>query len=58
MSVLRCSGHYGDLEKLSPSVLISIDTAQKMKFSMKNFSSNCDQICSFLRIWSYLLENP
>ena len=27
------------------------DTAQKMKFTIENFFSKCDQICSFLRIW-------
>ena len=27
-----------------------------MKFSIKDFSSKCDQIRCFLRIWSYLLE--
>ena len=31
-------------------------TAQKMKFSIKNFFSKRDQICSFLRIWSHLLK--
>ena len=31
-------------------------TAQKMKFSIKDFFSKCDQICSFLRIWSSLLK--
>ena len=31
-------------------------TAQQMKFSIKDFSSKCDQIRSFLRIWSHLLE--
>ena len=31
-------------------------TAQKMKFSIKDFFSKCDQICSFLRIWSHLLK--
>ena len=31
-------------------------TAQKMKFSIKDFLSKCDQICSFLRIWSLLLK--
>ena len=31
-------------------------TAQKMKFSMKDFLSKYDQIRSFLRIWSYLLK--
>ena len=30
--------------------------AQKMKFSIKDFFSKCDQICSFLRIWSHLLK--
>ena len=29
---------------------------QKMKFSIKVFSSKCDEIRSFLRIWSHLLE--
>ena len=32
-------------------------TAQKMKFSIKDFFSKYDQIRSFLRIWSYLLKN-
>ena len=27
-----------------------------MKFSIKDFSSKCDQIRSFLQIWSHLLE--
>ena len=31
-------------------------TAQKMKFSIKGFSSKCDQIRRKLRIWSHLLE--
>ena len=31
-------------------------TAQKMKFSIKDFFSKRDQICSFLRIWSHLLK--
>ena len=30
------------------------DNAQNMKFSIKNFFSKCDQIRSFLRIWSHL----
>ena len=32
------------------------DTAQKMKFSIKDFFSKCDQIRKKLRIWSYLLK--
>ena len=39
-------------------VLKNINTAQKMKFSIKDFFSECDQICSFLRIWSHLLKKP
>ena len=31
-------------------------TAQKMKFSIKNFFSKCDQICRKLRVWSHLLK--
>ena len=33
-----------------------IIAAQKMKFSIKDFFSKCDQIRSFLRIWSHLLK--
>ena len=31
-------------------------TAQKMKFSIKDFLSKCDQIRRKLRIWSHLLK--
>ena len=31
-------------------------TAQKMKFSIKDFFRKCDQIHSFLRIWLHLLK--
>ena len=31
-------------------------TGQKMKFSIKDFFSKCDQICRKLRICSYLLK--
>ena len=33
-----------------------MNTAQKKKFSVKDFSRKCDQIRSFLRIWSDLLK--
>ena len=33
-----------------------MDTVQKMKFSTKEFCSKCDQIRSFLQIWSHLLK--
>ena len=35
---------------------ITQNTAQKMKFSIKDFSSKCDQIPRKLRVWSHLLE--
>ena len=31
-------------------------TTQKMKFSIKDFFSKCDQIRNFLRIWSHFLK--
>ena len=31
-------------------------TEQKMKFPIKDFFRKCDQIRSFLRIWSHLLK--
>ena len=36
---------------------ISGSTAQKMKFSIKDFLSKCDHIRSFQRIWSHLMKN-
>ena len=32
------------------------NTAQKTKLFIKDFFSKCDQIGSFLRIWSHLLK--
>ena len=34
---------------------VAIALHKKMKFSIKDFFSKRDQICSFLRIWSLLL---
>ena len=34
------------------------DPARKMKFSIKDFFSKCDQICRKLQIWSHLLKKP
>ena len=31
-------------------------SAQKLKFSIKDFFIKCDQICSFMWSWSYLLK--
>ena len=37
-------------------IFSSTITAQKMKFPIKDFFSKCDQIRSFMRIWSHLLK--
>ena len=37
-------------------VIIDYLSTLKMKFSIKDFFSKCDQIRSFLRIWSHLLK--
>ena len=34
------------------------NTVQKVKFSIKDFFSKCDQIRRKLRIWSHLLKKP
>ena len=36
--------------------IFCFDVTQEMKFSIKDFFSKCDQIRSFLRIWSHLLK--
>ena len=36
--------------------LLRANTVQKIKFSIKDFFSKCDQIRRKLRIWSYLLK--
>ena len=36
--------------------IMSVSTAQKMKFSVTDFFSKCDQIRSFQQIWSQLLK--
>ena len=37
-------------------LVVKLNTAQKMKFSIKDFFSKCDQIRRKLRIWSHLLK--
>ena len=41
--------------KLDMTVKFSLPE-QKMKFSIRDFLSKCDQIRNFLRIWSHLLK--
>ena len=36
--------------------MLDANTAQKMKFSMNNFFSKCEQIRRKLRMWSHLLK--
>ena len=45
-----------NISKRPLSLFSIINTAQKMKFSIKNFFSKCDQIRRKLRIWSHLLR--
>ena len=40
---------------MQPSKYLN-NTAQKLKFFIKDFLSKCDQIRSILRIWSHLLK--
>ena len=44
------------LETVSHLFFKSMDTAQKMKFSIKNFFSKCDQIRSFLKSFIFTEE--
>ena len=37
-------------------IILKLFIAQKMKFFINDFFHRCDQIRSFLRIWSHLLE--
>ena len=39
-----------------PAMLKPADTAQKMKFSIKDFFSKYDQIRKKLRVWSHLRQ--
>ena len=39
-----------------PTGKFLFSTAQKMKFSIKDFFSKCDQIRRKLRIWPHLLK--
>ena len=43
-------------EKLQFPKMSLNPTAQKIKFSIKDFFSKCDQVRSKLRIWSHLLK--
>ena len=38
------------------TTILATSTAQKMKFSIKDLFSECDQIRSLLQFWSHLLK--
>ena len=42
--------------QISRCIIKSLNTAEKMKFFMKDFFRKYDQIYIFLRIWSHLLK--
>ena len=51
--------YYGKLkDEYGIAIYLQAYTAQKMKFSIKDFLSKYDQIRSFLRIGSHLLKKP
>ena len=52
-SIKDCFTFSTDMMRALVSVPV---TPQKIKFSIRNFFRKCDQILSFLRIWSHLLK--
>ena len=47
---------YSAMEVPECAIIVGLYTTQKMKFSIKDFWSKCDQIRRKLRIWSHLLK--
>ena len=43
------------IDELVLNTALALFTVQKIQFAIKHFFSKCDQIQSFLRIWSHLL---
>ena len=56
ISKLLCKGTLLNIGHTGNLISYGINTAQKMKFTIKVFSSKCDQIRRKLQIWSHLLE--
>ena len=44
------------MKKINSIENLVVNTAQKMKFSVKNFFSKCDHVRSLLWIWLHLLK--
>ena len=55
IKAFHCKCFFMDLEKIFGMIFLE-STAQKMKFSIKNFFSKCDQFRRKLWIWSHLLR--
>ena len=45
-----------DVKHFIQNELTKISLHKKMKFSIKDFFSKCDQIRSFMRVWSHLIK--
>ena len=48
--------YLGPCQTSMVELFLKNSTAQKMKFSIKDFFSKCDQVRRKLRIWSHLLK--
>ena len=55
MQWYTCNNIHKSLKQINSQMLAGL-TSQKMKFSIKDFFCKCDEIRSFLRIWSHLLK--
>ena len=53
---MRLKGIVNKIEESPLAIFYTTVNAQKMKFSITDFLSKCDQIRSFIRLWSHLLK--
>ena len=56
LAVMSCPSYLHTSSDSSSPATSSSSTVQKIKFSIKDFFSKCDQTRSFLRVWSHLLK--
>ena len=52
----RCHKYFPDVYFLGLICRLGTSTVQKMKFSIKEFFSKCDELLRNLRIWPHLLK--
>ena len=50
--------HHSFIAKMIIAAYTVLISRHKSKFPIKDFFSKCDQIRSFLRIWSHILKKP